>query len=142
MKPQLELRVIVIGPPPGVAFAMQRGRADLIPPVSAANGTLVFEFSLSVADPVSDPVRLTGDFAQGAASARFVYINSGTCAGQADSCWSRRAKIPLTGITPRLVRAFFKRGGVLETRIAGAGRDGGPACATVPLISPWSLVAA
>lgn len=140
MKPQLQLRVIVISPPSGVAFAMQSGRADLVPPFSAAHGALVFEFSVSVADPLSNPVRLTGDFAQGPASARFVYINSGTYAGQVDSIWSRRAKIPLAGITPKLVQSALKRGGILETRIAGVGRDGGPTCATVPLLSPWSLV--
>jgi hypothetical protein len=146
MKPQLHLRIVVMGPPSGVAFAMQRGRADLVAPVSATSDALVFEFAVSVADASSDPVRLTGDFAQGPASARFVYINSGTYAGQNDSAWSRRAKIPLAGITPKLVQSSLrhetlKPGGMLEARIAGVGRDGGPACATVPLLSAWSLVA-
>ena len=127
-------------PPQGVAFAMQSGRATLVAPVSASPNTFVFEFSVSIADATSNPVRLTGEFAQGPASARFVYVNSGTYAGQTGSVWSRRAKISLADISPKLVQSALKNGSVLESRIAGTGRDGGPTCATVPFLCAWSLV--
>jgi hypothetical protein len=61
-------------------------------------------------------------------------------AGQADSCWTRRAKVPLTGIgTTLLQSALAGNGRMLETRISGKARDGGPACATVPLLGAWAL---
>jgi hypothetical protein len=64
-----------------------------------------------------------------------VYVNSGTLAGQVDSRWTRRAKIHLEGISWELIeRALASPGTVLEARIAGMARDGGPACATVPLL--------
>ena len=143
MKTLLQLRVVVAAPPTGVAFAVQRGRADLLAPISTTSDALVFEFPVSVADVSSHPPRLTGEFAQGPPAARFVYVNSGTYAGQLGSCWSRRAKVPLSGITAALVQAALRHpSGILEARISGIGRDGGPACATVPLLSEWAVVAA
>jgi hypothetical protein len=71
------------------------------------------------------------------------HVNSGTSAGQADSCWSRRAKVPLAGITPALLQSAIRSPhGMLEAKITGTGRDGGPACASVPLLAGWTLVAA
>jgi hypothetical protein len=68
-------------------------------------------------------------------------VNSGKRAGQFDSCWDRRAKVPLTGVTASLIeQAAALPGAVLETQIAGTGRDGGPSCATVPLVGGWRVV--
>ena len=143
MKSLLHLRVIVAAPPTGVTFAVQRGRSDLLVPIATTADSLVFEFPVSVADASVHPPRLTGEFAQGPPSARFVYVNSGTYAGQPGSCWSRRAKVPLSGISGALVQEALRHPrGLLEARISGIGRDGGPACATVPLLSGWAAVAA
>jgi hypothetical protein len=60
----------------------------------------------------------------------------GTYAGQVDSCWSRRLKIPLAGITMKMLQA----GNVLEARVPGTGRDGSPSCATVKDFEGWKLV--
>ena len=79
---------------------------------------------------------LPGPFVQGPPRQRFVYIDIGTCAGQADSCWSRRLKIPLVGIATIMIVA----GGVLEARVPGTGRDGGPSCATVKDFEGWRPV--
>lgn len=137
---QLQLRIVVVAPPAGVAFAVQHGRADLLVPSKVIANSLVFEFPVSVADATAEPPRLTGKFTQGPPASRFVYVNSGTYAGQADSCWSRRAKVPLSGISSQLVRLALRTPhGILEARIAGTGRDGGPACATVPLLSQWQV---
>jgi len=47
--------------------------------------------------------------------------------------------VPLYSLTPALVAAALAApGAVLETRIRGTGRDGTPACATVPLLMPWA----
>ncbi|MEK6371421.1 MAG: DUF5990 family protein [Acidobacteriota bacterium] len=65
-------------------------------------------------------------------------MNSGTYAGQADTPWSRRAKVPLAGITWALIKRA--KGAPLEARINGTGSDGGPACGTVPLLDGgWKI---
>jgi hypothetical protein len=139
-QPELRLRITVVGPPAGVALRMQRGRFELADAVSASSDALVFEFPVTVADAACMPPRFTGAFAQGPADGRFVYINVGTSAGQHDSPWTRRIKVPLYSVTPELVaEALAKTGALLATRINGTGRDGTPACATVPLLAPWAL---
>ena len=121
-------------------LAVQRGRSDLLNPVLSKGADLVFEFPVTVADIDADPVRLTGEFSQGPAAGRFVYINCGTMAGQNETCWTRRAKVPLVGITKPLIETLMKRKNtVLETAIHGKARDGGPACATVPLLRDWKV---
>ena len=80
---------------------------------------------------------LGGPFIQGPRRQRFVYIDIGTYAGQTGCCWSRRLKVPLDGITAKDIRA----GGVLEARVPGTGRDGGPNCATVRDFDGWKAVA-
>jgi len=138
-QPELRLRITLVEPPAGVAFAMQLGRFELAEAVETRTDALVFEFPVSVADAKSDPPRLVGPFTQGPAAGRFVYINVGTSAGQRGSPWTRRIKVPLYSMTPALVNAAIaKPGTVLETRILGTGRDGTPACATVPLLAPWA----
>lgn len=142
MKAELHLRIIVESPPTGVTFAVQRGRSDLLAPSSTSAHSLVFEFQIFVADVSTEPPRLTGEFAQGPPGGRFIYINSGTYAGQTSSCWSRRAKVPLAGITSALLQSAVRSPhGILEARIMGIGRDGGPVCASVPLLSEWTLFA-
>jgi hypothetical protein len=63
---------------------------------------------------------------------RFVYVGSGTFAGDAASCWSRRAKVSLAGIDEDLVRAVdASPDACLEATIPGRAGDGGPSCASV-----------
>ena len=105
-------------------------------------GRVAFQFEVEVADAAKVPPRLVGKFAQGPADARFVYINWGTSAGQFGSCWSRRAKIPLRGITAKMIASLLKKPALLlEASIRGTAKDGGPACATVPLLSDWVVTA-
>jgi len=138
---ELSLRVIVDDPPRGVTFQMQRGRGELVSPMHTTTAALVFEFAVRVGQRPTGEPNFLGPFVQGSPSARFVYINSGTLAGQADSCWSRRAKVPLTGITWAMLDRARTEGGVLEAHIQGAGRDGGPVCASVRLREPGWRVA-
>jgi hypothetical protein len=65
-----------------------------------------------------------------------VYIDIGAYAGQVDSEWSRRLKIPLDGVTAEMIA----RGGVVEARVPGTGRDGRPNCATVKELDVWRAV--
>lgn len=136
MDRELPIRITVVRPPPGVAFAVQRGRFELLAPREAEPGAIRFDFALRVAArPAGGGPNFLGPYAQGSPADRFVYVNSGTSAGQAGSCWTRRAKVRLSGIGWELVEEVLAASGArLEARIEGAGRDGGPACASVPLL--------
>jgi hypothetical protein len=80
-----------------------------------------------------------GPVVQGPLGQRFVYIDIGTYAGQTDVPWSRRLKIPLIGITWDVIDRASATQMVLETRVPGTARDGGPTCATVKPFGGWKL---
>jgi hypothetical protein len=130
---ELAVRIIVRRPPSGVAFAVQRGRAELVEPSISAPDALVFDFSVRVsAIRAGATPRLLGPFTQGPPAARFVYVNSGQRAGQPESHWDRRAKVPLRGITASMIHSAAGTAGArVETEFDGTGMDGGPTCATV-----------
>lgn len=132
----LPLRITLINPPPGVQFCLQQGKDELVPPSSDSGENISFDFTVNIAnDRTGGPPNFRGPFVQGPPAGRFIYINSGTYAGKTDSCWSRRAKVPLLGISWELIEeALSKSSAVLEARIAGTAGDGGPACATVRLL--------
>jgi uncharacterized protein DUF5990 len=138
----LSLRITLIKPPPGVPLRLQQGKSDLVPPSSDAEGNVSFDFTVNIANDRTDGLpKFRGPFVQGPPAGKFIYINSGTYAGQGDSCWSRRAKVPLKGITWELIEeALSKSGAVLEARITGTAGDGGPVCATVRLLEDgWKV---
>ncbi|MGH9341981.1 MAG: DUF5990 family protein [Acidobacteriota bacterium] len=131
---EVPLRLTVVNPPTDVVFALQRGRSQLYQPTRSSGTSLSFDFTVRVCS-TGTSLTLLGPFAQGTPASRFVYVNSGTYAGDAASCWSRRAKVPLTGITPQLIRRLEQApGSLLEGCIAGTAKDGGPACASVSLL--------
>ena len=136
MERTLLLRITVVDPPDGVTFRLQEGKHGLVPPAHSSQHSLSFDFQLRVVgSPESGPPNFRGAFAQGPPATRFVYVNSGTSAGQMDSCWTRRAKVAVASATWELVeQVAASRNGLLEARIQGRARDGGPACATVPLL--------
>jgi hypothetical protein len=145
MDRELPIRVTVIGPPPGVTFAMQRGKDELLPPSKVDAKSLVFDLSIRVSERKTGCApNVLGPYAQGKPGDRFLYLNSGAMAGQQDSCWSRRAKIKTAGIDWKLIeQTFAMPGAVLEVQIDGHAKDGGPCCATVPLVNGgWKVCAA
>ena len=144
MEREIPIRITVVRPPPGVAFAVQRGRAELLPPREAGTGEIRFDFVLRVSPGPGGEPRFLGPCAQGPPAGRFIYVNSGKRAGQADSGWDRRAKVKLSGIGWEAVeRVLAAPAARLEARIEGTGRDGGPACASVPLLDGgWKPCAA
>jgi hypothetical protein len=142
-KYELPLRVTVIEPPAGVVMQVQKGRDELLPPSDKKSDAISFDFSVDV-DLSSGAPNFLGKFAQGPKDKRFVYVNSGTYAGQTDSCWGRRAKISLMSITANQIREILKSpNSKLEICIDGTGSDGGPVCASVR--SPrenWKIIKA
>lgn len=134
----VRIRILVVDAPPRVRFAVQRGRTDLLEPLNGQHEPLRFEFSLRLGLPLSTgSVNFLGEFAQGSPSERFVYINSGTFAGQSGSPWTRRAKLKLAFIPPEVVETVLHSGGIIEARVHGTMGDGGPVCASV---NPNSVV--
>ena len=140
----IPVRLVLVGPPKGVAFGIQQGRGDGSEAVSvqqSRGGDLIFELSLTLKSADDSPLNLTGPFAQGPKGDRFIYIGVGTFAGQKDSCWSRRIKIPLKGISKTQVREVLsKPRHALVVRIPGTGRDGTPSCATVKPLDDWKVM--
>ncbi len=143
MEPEITLRIVLETPPPGVDFGIQKGRGSLFEVIQkqrSKGADLSFEFSVGVrnADGSGTP-DFSGPIVQGPRGGRFVYVDIGTLAGQLDTPWSRRLKVPLTGITADQIRgATSGTGGVLETRVPGTGKDGGPSCASVKDFAGWS----
>ena len=138
MSRPLTLRIVLEGPPRGIDFALQSGRGstyDAVQTQRSAGTDLAFEFQPVVKGATM--AGLGGPFIQGPPQGRFVYIDIGTYAGQADSNWSRRLKVPLEGITAKMI----EEGGVLEARVPGTDRNGGPACATVKDFEGWKPAA-
>lgn len=139
----LRMRIIVATPPAGVAFAVQRGQHGLLAPSSQGPSGMVFDFSLRLGAPLADGrFNFLGEYAQGTPADRFVYINSGTLAGQAGTCWTRRAKLKLAGMPTAFAEAAIadsKR--IVEARFNGTGGDGGPTCASIkPTMVSWQIV--
>jgi hypothetical protein len=134
MDTELPIRIAVLHVPPGVAFAIQRGKHELLPPSRSKDGSLIFDLRVRVSQRKGASPNVLGPYAQGKRDDRFIYLNSGTLAGQPESCFTRRAKIKTGGITWKLVEQALADGAVVEARIEGRARDGGPCCATVPLL--------
>lgn len=133
----IPFRIVVLEPPSGVLFRLQSGKTpgDLIPPVASSRSALVFEFMLSLGKRLPDGrPRFLGSLAQGTPTERFVYVNSGSLAGQVNTPWTRRAKVHLSSITSSMIREVTSSDGAcLEAQFMGTSRDGGPSCASVPL---------
>jgi hypothetical protein len=139
-EPEVPFRIVVEDAPRDIAFAVQLGRSQLLPPREGGS-VLVFEFRLRVKPGVSAGAVFLGPAAQGPPGDRFVYVNSGTSAGQQGSPWTRRAKLKLGTLDRALVdRVLGDPGLVLEGRVPALGGDGGPVCATTRLFSGWRAV--
>jgi hypothetical protein len=140
----LKFRIVLESPPAGVGFGLQKGRGsdyETIQTQRSMTGDLVFEFTTGVKpDRTESWPTLSGPMVQGSPGKRFVYIDIGTYAGQADSTWSRRLKVPLSGITWDMVdRLLADPDAFLQARVPGTGKNGEPSCATVKPFAGWTV---
>ncbi len=141
----ITLHITLVQPPPGVDFALQKGSGNVYETVQTQrSGTndLVFEFPVTIkGDEQKDALpKLAGPFVQGPTGGKFVYIGIGRFARQINTEWSRRLKIPLTGITWSMIKEIEHNPKlIVETSVPGTGKDGGPNCATVKPFIGWSL---
>lgn len=135
MPSAITLRLTTADPVPGVAYSLQDKANAPVDPRIAGDGPISFDVPVTL----SDDGRLTGPFVRREGpSRRFVYIAIGASAGQ-HSEWSRRAKIDVHDIPADLL-ALAREGRTLEMILPGRARDGGPACATVRPLQPWTAV--
>lgn len=146
MRSEITLQIILVEPLPGVVYGLQSGSGnnyETIQKQKSASGNLTFIGTVNVkGDPSKDELpKLTGSIVQGSGNNKFIYIDIGTYAGQSDTMWARRLKIPLSGITWKDVDTLSGKV-MLQTRVPGIGKDGGPNCATVKPFAGWQLIQA
>jgi hypothetical protein len=140
--PQITLQIVLRDPPKGVAFALQRGKDELLTPVQSTGAELRFQLTVG-ADLDGDTPDFRGPFVQGPRGERFFYICCGEIAGQVGSPWRRRIKVQLGAIDAAMAEACLADDSkALRAVIAGKGKDGGPAAATVAFLEGWKIVAA
>ena len=143
MSNELTLRIILEKPTAAVDFGIQKGSGnnyETILKQLSVGKDLQFEFTITVKPGKDGLYDFYGPIVQGKAGERFVYIDIGTYAGQQDTPWSRRLKIPLKGITEPIINKLLNDPNIkLETNIAGKGKDNGPACGTAKPFNDWHL---
>lgn len=138
-------RIVVEQPVEGVVHSLQAKDGQPLDPKQSRGGKpLVFDFPVRVAPgppssgpqssgPQSSRPKLSGDqVRREGPDRRFVYVCIGQLAGDAASPWSRRMKIDIHDVGSDLLDRAARSGGIVETRVAGTGADGTPACATLP----------
>lgn len=131
MKQEIPFRITILDPLPGVSMKVQKGKNELLGPIASSESKLTFEFDIT-ADISGPAPNFLPPFGQGPKDSRFVYVNSGTYAGQHITTWSRRAKLSLMAISKEMVDKLLSIPGArFEAEISGVGRDGGPVCASV-----------
>ncbi|MBI3867084.1 MAG: hypothetical protein HY299_01015 [Verrucomicrobia bacterium] len=146
----LRLRVICKAPPDpdehGAEFGVQDNTTTKDWVIHSCqrreNGDFVFECECKARRGTGGnrAPNFLGSFTHGSPAERFLYLSwrpKGWRPGQADpAClaWVRRIKVHLRSITWEQVEAASRSGGVLEAQVHGKARDGGPNCASVPLL--------
>jgi hypothetical protein len=129
---QIPVRIVIENPVLGVLHSLQSKDGHPLDPKRSTPGEpLVFDFPVRIAPGpkfFGDQVRREGP------QRRFVYIRVGQSAGEWSSPWSRRMKIDIHNIEQTLLDRAAAGEGVVAIFVNGTGKDGTPACATVPII--------
>lgn len=143
MSQEVILRIVLENPTPGVEYGIQKGSGsnyETVQTQRSNSNDLCFEIRVQIKADENNNTVFFGPFTQGAPKERFIYIDIGTYAGQKDTAWSRRLKIPLKNIPKNIL----KRSGseiILVAKMPGSGgNDGGPTCGTIKPFDGWKLV--
>ena len=118
--------VRVVNPLAGAAYALQRRDGHIDQGQIAGSADLAFTTSITLklrSDGSLDP---TGLHVHGPRTGRFLYLASGTLAGQAGSPWTRRAKVSLESLPAAVLLALDLMPPVIDVVIPGIASDGGP----------------
>lgn len=138
---ELRLHIIIEKPLAGVLYGLQLGNGNHYQTVQqqvADDKNLLFNATVLVKRDKNGKATLSGPVVQGKPSERFLYIDIGTSAGQINSEWTRRMKIPLPDPGSFSSEASDL---TLQTTVPGIGKDGGPNCATIKPFAGWKLKA-
>lgn len=139
----MNIHIILQKPPAGIHFGLQKGHGTNFEIVDIqVSGTTDLHFNLPIdirgdRQKVDSP-QFSGPFVQGPPAEKFIYISIGTMAGQADSPWTRRLKVPLRNISWEMIESAMANSG-LETIVPGTAKDGSPTCATVKPFAGWQV---
>lgn len=144
MQAELRLTIILESPPAGVDFGLQQGKGNdyqTIQKQRSKGGDLRFDCTVTAKDNREDGLpNFLGPLTQGPPAERFIYIGVGKHAGQAGSVWERRIKVPLPGITWKMIEQVAADAKLtLEARLPGTAKDGGPSCATLRPMGGWKV---
>jgi len=146
MEFEVTCQVLLVKPTAGVDFGLQKGSGrdyETIQKQRSTGKDQLFQFPMTIkGEKQKDPSpKFSGPFVQGPAGGKFIYIDIGTLAGQTNTPWSRRLKIPLAGIGwEEIEKINSSPGWMLETKVPGTGKNGSPNCATVKPFAGWQLV--
>jgi len=138
---EIALFIKLVNPPKGVGFCLQKGKDELVDYVVSNGKDLIFELSVRVKEGKDGSPNFLGEYTQGTPKERFIYICSGKCAGQTGTHWERRTKIHLSSVTWPQIKKVEKNSKMkLIASYEATGKDGGPSCASVPLIDGgWKI---
>ena len=132
---EIRMRLVIENPVAGVVHSLQDKSGPVDAKRSATGEPITFDFPVRIAPGP----KFYGKFVRSEGpERRFVYVAVGKQAGDPASCWDRRMKVDIHTIAQSLLDEAAETG-CLEGTVAGTGKDGGPACATVPVIA-WHVV--
>jgi hypothetical protein len=140
VKTEVPIRIVLVNPPAGVLYGIQRGRGsgyDVEFAQQPARGDVTFEFAITAAPGKTSQPNFTGEYVQGPVGRRFIYVDVGKYAGQQHTPWARRMIVRLDEVTWSMIDKATKPRMRLEARIQGTAADGGPSCATVQPMGGW-----
>lgn len=141
MDGHLLFRIIMVNPTAGVVYGIQKGKGsqfETIQKQQSDGHDLHFECSIPVKFDKNNLPVFSGPFAQGPAGSKFIYLDIGSCAGQVNTPWSRRLKIPLKDISREMLEQPET---FLETIVRGSNeKDGSPTCGTIKPFNGWKAV--
>lgn len=138
----LPVRIRLVKPPKGVRFSLQKGKTEVVDPVTSNGDDVEFSLSFRVREHAKTGApNFLGDYAQGTPNERFFYICIGQYAGQENTDWARKAKIHLSSITWNQINEVSSgTNRLLFASYEATLDDGSPSCASVPLIGGgWNV---
>lgn len=141
MDTEITLEIVLVAPPKGVGFCLQKGKSELVDYQVSTGDDIRFSLSVRVKQGKLGAPNFLGEFTQGTPKERFVYVCAGEYAGQQNAEWARRVKIHLSSISWEQVEELLSGSNCkLVASYQATDKNGGPSCASVLLIGGgWLL---
>lgn len=141
MESEITLEIVLIAPPKGVGFCLQKGKNEKVNYQVSKGEDFRYSLPVRVRPGKNGTANFLGEFTQGTPNERFVYICAGEYAGQKNTEWARRVKVHLSSISWKQVEQVLNdTKNKLVTSYQATDKNCGPSCASVPLIDEgWSV---